>query len=76
MEFYKVQSDAEIVNAVLNGDKEVFAVLVKRYERPVRVIAMNVLGDYHYTLYSRTVKGKRSKLLPFWAWLLFPPRVR
>jgi RNA polymerase sigma-70 factor (ECF subfamily) len=44
-----VQSDAEIVNAVLNGYKEAFAVLVKRYERPVRAIAMNVLGDYHST---------------------------
>jgi RNA polymerase sigma-70 factor (ECF subfamily) len=44
-----VQSDADIVNAILNGDKELFAVLVKRYERPVRAIAMNVLGDYHST---------------------------
>jgi len=44
---YKVQSDAEIVNAVLNGYKDAFAVLVKRYERPVRAVAMNVLGDYH-----------------------------
>ncbi|MCJ7778445.1 MAG: sigma-70 family RNA polymerase sigma factor [Sedimentisphaerales bacterium] len=42
-----MQSDAEIVNAVLNGYKEAFAVLVKHYERPVRAIAMNVLGDYH-----------------------------
>jgi RNA polymerase sigma-70 factor (ECF subfamily) len=37
-------TDAELVNAVLSGEKQVFAVLVKRYERPVRAVAMNVLG--------------------------------
>jgi len=42
-----VQTDAELVNAVLNGNKEAFAVLVKRYERPVRAVALDVLGDYH-----------------------------
>jgi len=42
-----VQSDAELVNAVLSGEREAFAELVKRYERPVRAVAMNVLGDYH-----------------------------
>jgi len=43
----KVQSDAELVNAVLNGNKQAFGVLVKRYERPVRAAALDVLGDYH-----------------------------
>jgi len=42
-----VQSDAELVNATLNGNKNAFAVLVKRYERPVRAVALDVLGDYH-----------------------------
>jgi RNA polymerase sigma-70 factor (ECF subfamily) len=42
-----VQTDAELVKAVLNGEKHIFAELVKRYERPVRGIALNVLGDYH-----------------------------
>lgn len=42
-----MQSDAELVNAVLNGNKRAFEVLVKRYERPVRAIALDVLGDYH-----------------------------
>ena len=42
-----MQSDAELVNAVLGGNREAFAVLVKRYERPVRAIALDVLGDYH-----------------------------
>jgi RNA polymerase sigma-70 factor (ECF subfamily) len=43
----KVRSDAELVKAVLNGDKQAFGVLVKRYERPVRAVALDVLGDYH-----------------------------
>ena len=42
-----VRTDAELVNAVLDGEKQAFAVLVKRYERPVRAVALNVLGDYH-----------------------------
>jgi RNA polymerase sigma-70 factor (ECF subfamily) len=42
-----VQTDAELVKAVLNGEKHVFAVLVRRYERSVRGIALDVLGDYH-----------------------------
>lgn len=42
-----MQSDTELVNAVLNGNKETFAALVKRYERPVRAIALSALGDYH-----------------------------
>ena len=42
-----VQTDAELVNAVLDGEKQAFAILVKRYERPVRAVALDVLGDYH-----------------------------
>lgn len=42
-----MRTDAELVDAVLNGEKQAFAVLVKRYERPVRAMALNVLGDYH-----------------------------
>lgn len=42
-----MQSDAELVNAVLGGDKQAFGLLVKRYERPVRAVALDVLGDYH-----------------------------
>jgi len=42
-----VQTDAELVNAVLNGKKQLFAVLVRRYERPARAVALDVLGDYH-----------------------------
>ena len=32
---------------VLNGEKQSFAVVVERYERPVRAVALNVLSDYH-----------------------------
>jgi RNA polymerase sigma factor (sigma-70 family) len=42
-----VQTDAELVNAVLDGQKQAFSVLVKRYERSVRAVALNVLTDYH-----------------------------
>ena len=42
-----MRTDAELVNVVLDGEKQAFAVLVKRYERPVRAVALNVLGDYH-----------------------------
>lgn len=42
-----MQTDAELVKAVLNGEKHVFTELVKRYERSVRAIALDVLGDLH-----------------------------
>ncbi len=42
-----MRTDAELVKAVLNGEKHVFAELVRRYERPVRAVALDVLGDYH-----------------------------
>ncbi len=42
-----VRTDAELVNAVLDGEKQAFAILVKRYERPVRAVALGILGDYH-----------------------------
>ena len=42
-----MRTDAELVNAVVDGEKQAFAVLVKRYERPVRAVALDVLGDYH-----------------------------
>jgi RNA polymerase sigma-70 factor, ECF subfamily len=42
-----VESDAQLVNAALNGKKDAFAVLVNRYERPVRLLAVNILHDCH-----------------------------
>ena len=42
-----MRTDAELVQAVLDGEDQAFAVLVKRYEKPVRAVAMNVLSDHH-----------------------------
>ena len=42
-----VQADAELVKAVLSGERTAFAELVKRYERAVRAVAVDVLGDIH-----------------------------
>ena len=42
-----MRTDAELVNSVLDGEKQAFAVLVERYERSVRAIALDVLGDHH-----------------------------
>ncbi len=42
-----MRTDGELVNAVLDGGKQAFCVLVNRYERPVRAVALNVLGDHH-----------------------------
>ena len=42
-----MQTDAELVKAILNGEKHVFAELVRRYERPVRAVALDVVGNYH-----------------------------
>jgi RNA polymerase sigma-70 factor, ECF subfamily len=42
-----VQADCELIKAVLDGEKEAFAELAGRYERPVRAIALNILGDHH-----------------------------
>ena len=42
-----VRSDADLVNAVLAGDKAAFESLVKRYELSVRALAAGILGDKH-----------------------------
>ena len=42
-----MQADAEIVGAVLGGDREAFAALVSRYERAVWATAWRVLRDDH-----------------------------
>lgn len=43
----KVQSDADIVKAVVNGDRAAYAKLVERYEHSVRAVATRILGDVH-----------------------------
>jgi RNA polymerase sigma-70 factor, ECF subfamily len=42
-----MQADAEIVRAVLCGDREAFATLVSRHERAVWATAWHVLRDAH-----------------------------
>ena len=42
-----MQSDAELVEAVLGGCRASFGVLVQRYERAVLGVALGILGDYH-----------------------------
>lgn len=45
-----MRSDAELVHAALAGDREAFAVLVRRYERAVRATTLGVLGEHHAAL--------------------------
>ncbi len=42
-----VVSDAVLVKEVLDGSKDAYAELVRRYERPAKASAMHVLGNYH-----------------------------
>jgi RNA polymerase sigma-70 factor (ECF subfamily) len=42
-----VQSDADLVTAVLGGDRASFEVLVRRHERAVLAVALGILRDYH-----------------------------
>ena len=42
-----VSSDSEIVTAVLDGDREQYALLVQRYERAAFCTAYRVLKDFH-----------------------------
>ncbi len=42
-----MQADAQLVKAVLAGERRAFAELVRRYERAVRAVAVDVLADSH-----------------------------
>ena len=42
-----MQTDAELVEAVLRGDRPSFAMLVQRHERAVMAAAMGILQDHH-----------------------------
>ncbi len=42
-----MRTDVELVEAVLNGEKDAFATLVTRYERGARAVALGVLGEHH-----------------------------
>ncbi len=41
------QSDAELVQEILAGHKEAFALLLRRYERSVRAVAMSIVKNPH-----------------------------
>ena len=43
-----MQSDAELVKRVLLDDKQAFEILVRRYERMVRSVALEVRCDMHF----------------------------
>lgn len=43
-----MQSDAKLVKTVLHGNKEAFAILVRRYEQTLRGIAMQVRCDREF----------------------------
>lgn len=38
--------DAGVVERVLDGDREAYAVLVERYQRSVHSVALSILGDF------------------------------
>ncbi len=42
-----LQSDGELIEAVLGGDRRAFAILIKRYEQSVRAVTLSVLRDAH-----------------------------
>ena len=42
-----MQSDAELVEAVLGGDRASFEVLVRRHERSALGVALGILRDFH-----------------------------
>ncbi len=43
-----VVSDVVLVREVLDGAKDAYAQLVRRYERPAKAVAIHILGDYHW----------------------------
>ncbi len=42
-----LQSDGELIGAVLGGERKAFATLIERYEPSVRAVALSVLRDGH-----------------------------
>jgi RNA polymerase sigma-70 factor, ECF subfamily len=45
--FREVQSNAEIIAAVLDGEKSLYAELVRRHQKMALTTAWRVLGDFH-----------------------------
>lgn len=42
-----VQSDSELVQRALNGDRQAYGRLFERHERSVLAVGLAVVGDYH-----------------------------
>jgi len=71
-----VLSDAVLVKAVLEGDRDAFCELVKRYERSVRAVCMSILREEHSArdaaqdafvkAYEKLSKLKDAKLFGSW----------
>jgi len=73
-----VQSDAELVKAAIQGHREAFAELVKRYERMVYAVALDILRNAHaaqdtaqdaFVAAYQKLRGLR-KPAAFGSWLL------
>ena len=41
------QSDAQLIQRVLQGDQEVFISLVRKYQKGVHALAWRKIGDFH-----------------------------
>ena len=73
-----MNSDAELVRGVLQGDADAFVELVRRYERLVRAAALNVVRDRHLAddiaqdafLTAHQTLGSLRQPEHFGAWLL------
>ena len=41
------QSDAQLIQRVLQGDQEAFSSLVRKYQKGVHALAWRKIGDFH-----------------------------
>ena len=41
------QSDAELVQSAVQGNREAYAVMIQRYSGSVRAVGVRILGDFH-----------------------------
>ena len=41
------QSDQKLVQSVLQGQKQCFGQLVRRYEKSIRAVTMNIVNNHH-----------------------------
>ena len=41
------QSDAQLIQRILQGDQEAFSPLIKKYQKGVHALAWRKIGDFH-----------------------------